>query len=147
MAKLSGFNPIITTASPKYESSLKALGATHALDRGLSLTESHIKAITSAPIKYVFDAISSPETQKQGFDFLAPGGKQVLLLQPEAFWAEEGKKQDKTVISVVASKKFPAHVELLRELWANFTELLANGDIKAREFVLSVQNVMLTCYA
>ncbi|KAJ3545786.1 hypothetical protein NMY22_g2299 [Coprinellus aureogranulatus] len=130
LAKLSGFNPIITTASPKYESSLKALGATHVLDKNTSFAAGEILSITTIPIKTVFDAISNAETQKQGIDILAPGGKQVLLLDPEPFWEEEGKKQDKSIIRVVASKKFPAHVELLKELWANFTTLLENGDIK-----------------
>ncbi|KAJ3548044.1 hypothetical protein NMY22_g1422 [Coprinellus aureogranulatus] len=114
LAKLSGFSPIITTASLRHEGSLKAIGATHVFDRN----------------KHLMDAISTPETQRQGFDILAPGGKQVLVLPAEEFWKEEGERQEKTALQVYGSKAFPEHVELLKELWANFTELLEKGLIK-----------------
>ncbi|KAJ3548039.1 hypothetical protein NMY22_g1429 [Coprinellus aureogranulatus] len=83
LAKLSGFSPIITTASQKHEATLKALGATHVLDRNTPITESQLKTITSSPIKYVIDSISDAGTQRQGFDILAPGGKQVVTLNAE----------------------------------------------------------------
>lgn len=130
LAKLSGFSPIITTASPKYEAALKALGATHFLDRNAPVAEVQIKAITSSPIQTIIDSISSAETQKQGLEILAPGGKQIIMLQPEAFWEVEGKKQNKTVLPVIGSKKYPEHAEVMRELYHNFTTLLENGDIK-----------------
>ncbi|KAJ3507255.1 hypothetical protein NMY22_g16987 [Coprinellus aureogranulatus] len=130
LAKLSGFSPIITTASLRHEDSLKAIGATHVFDRTKPITESQLKEITSSPIKHIVDAISTPETQRQGFDILAPGGKQVLVLPAEGFWKEEGEKQDKTALQAYGSKAFPQHVELLKELWGNFTELLEKGLIK-----------------
>ncbi|TEB33445.1 GroES-like protein [Coprinellus micaceus] len=129
LAKLSGFNPVITTASTKHEAFLKARGATHVLDRNVPL-EAQLKAINAFPIKNVIDAISTAETQKQGFDILAPGGKQVLFLDPEPLWEEEGSKQGKTPVYVLGAKQFPQHIELLKELWNNFTGLLAGGDIK-----------------
>ena len=38
-AKLSGFSPIITTASPRHTARLQALGATHVVDRALALPQ------------------------------------------------------------------------------------------------------------
>ncbi|TEB33450.1 GroES-like protein [Coprinellus micaceus] len=129
LAKLSGFAPIITTASPKHESSLKALGATHVLDRSGPVTEAQVQAITRTSIKYIFDGVSTPETQKQGFEILAPGGKQVVVLHPEAFW-EEGKKEDKAAIHVLGGKALPHHYELIKELFRNLTGLLEKGEIR-----------------
>ncbi|KAJ3545787.1 hypothetical protein NMY22_g2298 [Coprinellus aureogranulatus] len=130
LAKLSGFSPIITTASLKHEATLKGLGATHVLDRNAPVTEAQIKAITSAPISSIIDSISSPETQRQGFDILAPGGTQIIVFRPEAFWEDDGKDQDKKVIFVIGSKKYPEHATVVAELYRNFTELLESGDIK-----------------
>ncbi|KAJ3523451.1 hypothetical protein NMY22_g11437 [Coprinellus aureogranulatus] len=130
LAKLSGFSPIITTASLKHEATLKGLGATHVLDRNAPFTEAHIKTITSVPISSIIDSISSPETQRQGFDILAPAGTQIIVFRPEAFWEDEGKAQDKKVIFVIGSKKYPEHATVVAELYRNFTELLESGDIK-----------------
>ena len=50
-AKLSGFSPIITTASKHNETYLKSLGATHVIDRSIPLSElpQAVKAITDKP--------------------------------------------------------------------------------------------------
>ena len=55
LAKLSGFLPIITTASLKHAESLKCLGATHVIDRNIcySALASEIASITqNRPLKY-----------------------------------------------------------------------------------------------
>ncbi|TEB33451.1 GroES-like protein [Coprinellus micaceus] len=130
LARLSGFSPIITTASARHESSLTAAGATHVLDRNAPVTKAKIQAITTSPIKTVVDAISNAETQRQGFEILSSGGKQLLVLQPESFWESEGKEQDKTGVQVTGSKRYPQHADLAKELYKKFTGLLENGDIK-----------------
>jgi NADPH:quinone reductase-like Zn-dependent oxidoreductase len=111
---------------------LKAAGATHVLDRNAPVTKAKIQAITTSPIKTVVDAISNAETQRQGFEILSSGGKQLLVLQPESFWESEGKEQDKTGIQVTGSKRYPQHADLAKELYKKFTGLLENGDIKVR---------------
>lgn len=142
LAKLSGFAPIITTASPKHESSLKALGATHVLDRSGPVTKAQVQAITRTSIKYIFDGVSTPETQKQGFEILAPGGKQVVVLHPEAFW-EEGKKEDKAAIHVLGGKALPHHYELIKELFRNLTGLLEKGEIRVSISLIQPAYVVL----
>ncbi|KAJ3545784.1 hypothetical protein NMY22_g2297 [Coprinellus aureogranulatus] len=113
LARLSGFGPIIATASLKHEAALKALGATHVLDRNGAVTQAQIEAITSLPIKNIVDGISSAETQKQGFDILAPGGKQIIFLPLEPFW-----------------ERFPENATLVAELYQRIPALLESGDIK-----------------
>ncbi|KAJ2915219.1 hypothetical protein MD484_g5214, partial [Candolleomyces efflorescens] len=130
LAHLSGFNPIITTSSAKHEAFLKSLGATHVLDRYTPLSTERVRAITDKPIKYIYDAISLPDTQKAGFDLLASGGQIATVLKPEPFTEERGPKENKSAVWVIGAKKLPHNVELLRNFWSHATELLEAGDLK-----------------
>lgn len=133
LAKLSGFSPIITTASARNEAYVKSLGATHVLDRvavPLASLSSAVKEITKEPITIVYDSISEPETQNVGYDILAPGGKLILVLAPAI--DEKKRTADKELVSVYGN----VHAASLRELgvglYKNLTALLAAGDIKVR---------------
>ncbi|OCH83815.1 NAD(P)-binding protein, partial [Obba rivulosa] len=70
IAKLGGFSPIITTASPRNADLLKALGATHVLDKNLSseALRQEVVEITSRPVEIIYDAISIPSTQNAAYD-------------------------------------------------------------------------------
>lgn len=132
LAKLSGFSPIITTASLKHTDFLKSLGATHVFDRNLGSTEltAEVTKVTTTPIQYVFDAISLPSTQKIGIDILAPGGKLALVLQLAVDVPE-----DKTVIEILARSRVPSNIHLLEPLYHDkISGYLANGFIKPLTF-------------
>ena len=132
-AKLSGFSPIITTASASNEALLKSLGATHVLDRHavpLSALAEQVKTITSEPIKIVFDTISLLETQNAAYDILASGGIFLVLLP---FCVEESKRTDsKELVEVFGNVHVPNQREVGVSLYKKLTELLASGDIKVR---------------
>ncbi|KAI0091059.1 medium-chain dehydrogenase/reductase like protein [Irpex rosettiformis] len=127
LAKLSGFNPIITTASPHNAEFLKSLGATHVIDRSAPLSTS-VKAITPEPIKYVHDVVSSKETQEAAYEVVAPGGTLILVLAS----AIDESKADKsvTVASTFGTAHDPAQRALGVGLYKNLTQLLESGDIK-----------------
>ncbi|KAJ2929659.1 hypothetical protein H1R20_g7448, partial [Candolleomyces eurysporus] len=129
-AKLSGFNPIITTASIKHGDFLKSLGATHVLDRNASLAglKESIQSITEKPVKVVVDAISSEETQTLGFTLLAPGGQIAVNLPAIDLIKEEGPKENKSLVYVLATKQ--GYAELVQEMWTHVTKFLQGGDIK-----------------
>ncbi|KAF8961933.1 chaperonin 10-like protein [Flammula alnicola] len=114
LAKLSGFSPIITTASLKHTDYLKSLGATAVLDRNLSSSAlaTEISKITNTPIKFVYDTISADSTQQIGLDILTPGGQLVVDLPPTA-----KSVQDKTIIQVVGMLRLPHNIELLETLY------------------------------
>ncbi|EIN10099.1 GroES-like protein [Punctularia strigosozonata HHB-11173 SS5] len=129
-ARLSGFSPIIATASVKHTEFLKSLGATHVLSRTLpdDALIAEIRSITSQPVEVVYDAVSHASTQKPGWSLLAPGGQLVLVLPPA-----EGivSGQDgKGVVNVVGNVGYPGQVEIGRELYATLSQLLADGSIK-----------------
>ncbi|KAI0696944.1 medium-chain dehydrogenase/reductase like protein [Cytidiella melzeri] len=126
-AKLSGFSPIITTASSHNVALVKSLGATHVIERDAPLAAA-VKSITSEPIKLIYDAISEKDTQNVAYDVLAPGGTFVIVLQ----LAVEKSKIDKskTIIDVYGSPHDPTQRELGMSLWANVARLVENGEIK-----------------
>ncbi|KJA22850.1 hypothetical protein HYPSUDRAFT_215583 [Hypholoma sublateritium FD-334 SS-4] len=83
LARISGFSPIITTASLKNTDWLKSLGATDVLDRNLSQADliKEVKKLTNEKsVPYVYDAISSNETQKVGLELLSDGGKLAVVM-------------------------------------------------------------------
>ncbi|KAF9230531.1 hypothetical protein BU15DRAFT_69121 [Melanogaster broomeanus] len=84
-AKLSGFSPIITTASPHNTDLLKHLGATDVIDRNeapASFATSVARITGGRPIPVVYDSVSHEDTQQLGYDALAEGGHIVVVLSP-----------------------------------------------------------------
>ncbi|KAI0783888.1 GroES-like protein [Irpex lacteus] len=127
VAKISGFRPIITTASLRNADFLKSLGATHVIDRNLPLGDA-VKSITTEPIKYVYDAISTKDTQQPSYDVLAPGGKLIIVLHPAL---DKSKIDDsKTVVEAFGAVYDPAQRELGATVFKHFTSLLESGEIK-----------------
>ena len=139
LAKLSGFSPIIVTASLHHAEYLKALGATHVIDRNVSgaALASEVNTITqAAPIKYVVDSISSADTQQSGYDLLASGGNLVIFMP----LAIKATNDDKDIIHVLGLVAHPANAELLETLYHdNLEQLLKEGHIK----VSHSRNVLL----
>ncbi|GJE89864.1 zinc-binding alcohol dehydrogenase family protein [Phanerochaete sordida] len=129
-AKLSGFSPIITTASLHNSAFLKTLGATHVIDRAAPLSEltQAVQAITSKPVTVVYDAISYADTQNAAYDVLAPGGTLLVVLNPAV---DAGKiTPKKAIVHVLGSVQLPNNRAVGRRLYANLTGLLDAGEIK-----------------
>jgi len=75
LAKLSGFSPIITTASLSNTDALKKIGATHVLGRDLSANDliSQVGKITDSmktSLEYVYDVVAAEATQKLSVDLV-----------------------------------------------------------------------------
>ena len=128
-ARLAGFSSIITTSSLTHESYLKSLGATHVIDRHLSPSEiaASVKAITSDPIKIVYDAISEADTQKAAWSVLASGGYLVLTLPP-TFEPEAG--DNRSLKSVYGTPYAEVNQEFSKKWWASLSGWLKEGKIK-----------------
>ncbi|KAG1766944.1 chaperonin 10-like protein [Suillus occidentalis] len=128
LARLSGFSPIIATASSHNTELLSSLGATHVLDRKLSTTtlEDAIANITSTPIMLAFDAISLPDTQQTAHDIVATGGTIITVTAPQV----ESKHDDKVVQQVFGTFHLPSNHELGKRFMPVLTQWLAEGIIK-----------------
>jgi NADPH:quinone reductase-like Zn-dependent oxidoreductase len=70
LARLSGYERIITNASSNNHDFLKMIGAHVVLDRSASTPEAFFDATGNLPIDFVFDGISAPATQKLGIQIL-----------------------------------------------------------------------------
>lgn len=130
LARLSGFGPIITTASLKNADWLQSLGATHVLDRNLvadALT-AEVKKITTEPIKVIYDAVGLPDTQDTAYDILAPGGTLALVAQPNI--KPEKLSADKKAFQVFGDFNMPTNRQLGIGLFSQLTEWLKDGEIK-----------------
>ncbi|KAJ3570226.1 hypothetical protein NP233_g4544 [Leucocoprinus birnbaumii] len=138
LAKASGFSPIITTASLKHTEKLKALGATHIIDRNIPINTirpqiSEIIGIALGAsadtndglLSYIFDTVSVQETQTAAYDLLAPGGTLALVLPPLVQSSPE-----KRVTGSMATPLVPEAREDLKVLYASITTLVENGTIE-----------------
>jgi NADPH:quinone reductase-like Zn-dependent oxidoreductase len=70
MARLSGYERIITNASPNNHDFLESIGAHVVLERSTSTPTSFFDATGGFPLDFVFDGISAPATQKLGIEIL-----------------------------------------------------------------------------
>lgn len=129
LAKLSGFSPIITTASLHNRDYLLSLGATHVLDRNLSpaALKSEVARITTVPVTYAFDAVSVADTQQTAYDILAPGGK-LVIGTPKTIKEADGS--GKKVVHTYGSFQVPHQRQLGVQFMRELTNWLAEGKIK-----------------
>lgn len=134
LAKLSGFSPIITTASEHNGTLLKSIGATHVLSRNLSVSEleSAIKDIVGKKsIEIVYDAVSNAETQQVGWDVLEAGGT-LVLAGPASPIDKKGQEDSKHISRSYGGVSLPANLNLGEKLYASLTEWLESGIILVR---------------
>ncbi|KAG1821780.1 GroES-like protein [Suillus subaureus] len=133
LARLSGFYPIIATASPSNEELVKDYGATHFFDRNLSgkQLKAAINKITDSPIGIIYDAISLPETQSVAWELLADNGILVLTL-PASVKEDEGR--GRKTISTFGGPHAPQNEELCTSSWAVVEKWLSEGAIQPNKY-------------
>ncbi|TBU56742.1 GroES-like protein [Dichomitus squalens] len=130
-ARLSGFSPIVATASLHHSAFLKTLGATHVVDRKLAAGElqAEFAKIASGQFDVVYDAVSVADTLHLSLAATAPGGHLVVVLSP-AETAEEARKQGKNVHFAQGLFMHPINREVSGPLLSSLPKLLETGDIK-----------------
>ena len=127
-AKLSGFSPIITTASLRNADLLKSLGATHVVDRtSTSVVSDILKTLDQVRPSIVVDAVSEKETQKTAWEVLAPGGILSIML-PQTVGTE--KEPKKHVYWVVGSPHLPNLRDFGYVMYTHLPRLLEEGKLK-----------------
>jgi len=130
-AKLSGFNPIITTSSLKHADYLKGLGATYVIDRSKTTIVEDIKSkLPDGKCNIVYDAISLESTQKVALELLGPEGM-LLLTMPKSANLDYGNR---TVSNVFGNVHSEAQRKLGVSLYGALPELLEGGEIKPNRY-------------
>jgi len=130
LAKLSGFAPIITTASKRNEEYVKAAGASHFIDYN-EVPYSDLPKVVSElaggkPVTLVYDAVSNPDTQKASLAALSPKGSVVFVREP--FDVKPGETEDGKYIAWVYGATPDGKFEA--KLFAVLASLLESGDLK-----------------
>ena len=94
LARLSGFERIITNSSSAHVDYLKSLGATTVLDRSKATAKDFKQAAGDLPVEFVQDGISSKDTQVLGVEILREfnGGTVALVLDINAEAAKLGEE-------------------------------------------------------
>ncbi|KAI0033277.1 GroES-like protein [Vararia minispora EC-137] len=137
LLKLSGFSPIITTASAHNADYCKIAGATHFIDyhaRPYASLAASISQITTEPLELIYDAISSPETMVASWNILAPGGTLGVVLQPSV--AVPGESDGKRLVWIFAVINDGDHMQFGAEFYKHLSGMLEMGDIKPNRIEL-----------
>ncbi|KAF1979057.1 GroES-like protein [Bimuria novae-zelandiae CBS 107.79] len=92
LARLSGFEKIVTNASKAHHEWLKELGAHVVLDRHAASSKDFVDALEGYPLEFVFDSISVPQTQKVGVEVLQKTGTKGSKVVTVGMVDEEAKK-------------------------------------------------------
>ncbi|KAF7789619.1 hypothetical protein EIP86_000565 [Pleurotus ostreatoroseus] len=131
LAKMSGFSPIITTASLKNAELLKSLGATHVIDRNLSAPEftSVVHAITKDQIDVIFEGASSDELQVAAYELLASGGVYAGCRGGSGI-PEAQRTPDKPVTFVFGSPFWQDRRKLCVGLYKSIPTFFESGEFK-----------------
>ena len=129
--KLSGFSPIITTASVHNTAFVQSFGATHIVDRTLphaTIVET-IQQFAGGPVELVYDAVSVVETQELGYEIVSPGGSLIILVPEEI---DHRKIPSKDVRVIVAAGFFaaPENGEIGAQFTVEFERLLRDRILK-----------------
>ncbi|KAF5371150.1 hypothetical protein D9758_004254 [Tetrapyrgos nigripes] len=128
LLRLVKFSPIIAYASAHQFDYLKSLGATEFIDRkqvSFSDLPAAVKKITSEPIKVVYDAFSSADSQQAGYDILADGGTIIVTTGDQV----KNKVDGKEVLAVFGSVHPPVNREFGKVQYRNLTKYLQDGTI------------------
>ena len=138
---MSGYSPIIATAAPKHTAFLRSLGATHVLDRNLSVDALRAEAaqITSLPLDLIYDAVSLPATQNAAYTLLASSG-QLVMTAPQMMLQipKEVLRPDKAVKHAPSTSDLSFNAAASLSLHRSLPALLAEGAIKVRHVELGL---------
>ncbi|KDQ12688.1 hypothetical protein BOTBODRAFT_146503 [Botryobasidium botryosum FD-172 SS1] len=93
LARMAGFKRILTTVAPKHNDTVKVVGATHVFDRAAADLEDQIGAVTGGDLVYVYDAISSQDTQNLGWRLLSDTKPGILAVVHDAAQTEASPKK------------------------------------------------------
>ncbi|KZV72140.1 GroES-like protein [Peniophora sp. CONT] len=136
-AKLSGFNPIIVTASASSTELCKSRGATHVIDYRTTPAEelpAVVRDITSAPLPVIFDTISQPPTQEACWKLLAPGGALALTRHAVPSVGASGVRRDdaegKLAVVVYGMANQGVNLKFGEDMYKALDQYLKDGSIK-----------------
>ncbi|CAE6520468.1 unnamed protein product [Rhizoctonia solani] len=128
LARITGFSPIVTTASAQHTDFLKSIGATHIFDRDIDAKT--IQSAFPTPVSLVLDAISVGSTQELAYDVLTtpspvPGAHLALVLPLIDSLKEKNGDNKVTVNQIYGSSH--TFRDLSVPFWQNVGQWIKDG--------------------
>ncbi len=113
---------------------MKALGATHVLDRSLSAEtlQAEITKLAGGPVEVVYDAISTKENQDLAYDVVGPHGSLVLVLHEVIDAAKKTGDKKPTVVFARGGLAYPQNMHFSVGFVKELSKLLEAGSFKVR---------------
>lgn len=130
LAKLSGFSPIIATASLHNEAYLKSIGVTHVIDRAADPIAEVPKLVGTTPVEVVFSSAPDRSVWATALDVVSPGGTLILAAPPPPPPHLKEKYSDRYIANVYANFQLPQYKALGESLYGKLTQLLEDGSLK-----------------
>ncbi|KZV65094.1 GroES-like protein [Peniophora sp. CONT] len=133
LAKMSGFSPIIVTASQRNTEYCKAAGATHVIDyreTPYSQLPEAVAKITTQPIDVAYDSVAREGSVSASLRALAPGGSLVVVLPQNAVKPGSRDADGKLVVFCYGNVNAEPNQALGANLYSKITALLEDGSIK-----------------
>lgn len=144
LARLSGFERIVTSASPSHREFLQKIGGknTIVLDRHSAQVKDYLEATAGLPLRTIFDSISNESTQfsaveilkeswsKQSFEPDYPL-KVLLTGRPQDKAKSLGEESSPSIQlwSTFGSGHIPPNKALAESLWASVEKWLQNEEL------------------
>lgn len=102
LARLSGFERIVTNSSAAHKDYLESLGATAVLDRSKSAAKDFKEAAGSLQVEFVLDGISTKDTQILGVQILQEfnGGNVIVVMGVNEEATKLGEESDKKPVKI-----------------------------------------------
>ena len=137
LAKLAGFERIVTVAAKRNEGELKALGATHVVDRHLDDVIGSIRDIVGDDLVLALDAVNAGPNQFTGVAALSNSkkGRMMILLPPEEEFSAEnvGIKSAGYERKLVFGASF-AHPDVGVDFWQTLPSWIRKGIVTPVKF-------------
>lgn len=130
-AKMVGIGRVIVVASKKNEEQLKALGATHIIDRHAGDVVAQIRAITGDDVLYAYDAVNWATDITPGVAALSDSkkGKLAFLLPGQVDPAKVGPKGAGYDVEHVVDESF-VHPEVMVDFWKEMPGWTEKGELR-----------------
>lgn len=102
LARLSGFDRIVTNANSAHHEALTSLGAHVVLDRHIAALQDYVSALGDYPLDFVFDAVAFKESQRLSIEILRAtktfNSQVIMMLSPEQGIAAFSQAEEPKVI-------------------------------------------------
>lgn len=143
LAKMSGFDPIITTSSAHNTPYCEAAGATHVIDYhktpyGPEFTKAVSEIIAGNPLKVIYNCTFDEASQLACWSLLSSGGRLILAAASNGARGlvkecNEEDEQGRMIVTIFASPhsdEVGGDARLGKSLFGALEKMLRDGDLK-----------------